>query len=575
MQETYDVIVIGSGAAGTMAALRAHDLGQSVLVLEKTHKFGGTSATSGGVMWVPIHGLGGNDDSREQALSYLDAVSSGPVRRDRIEALVDGGPQMIRYLTDMGVGLTTKEWPDYFPDAPGARVDRCVVHPLFDGHRLGRRFPKLREQFTRFKLFNRYSMDFEEAYAIAARAPGWLKTLGRVTSRYWLDPQARMETRRDRWLSLGAALMGALHEQLAKRNVEVRLDTTVRKLLYENGRIVGVEADNQGRTYPVSARKGVMIAAGGFEKNQRLRERFLTIPGDVKWSSTPEDGSWGEAMEAAMEIGASTEFTETTWMVPTMILPIRNVSNFEETHQAVFDVGRPHSVCVNRNGDRFVDESSGYDRFGNGMVDDHQKTGANAPCWLIFDATFRQKFPAGGIMPTAIMPDRKIPIDWWDAYVFKARSVGELARKIHVDPAALERTVNNMNKYAVTGVDPEYGRGNDIYDQAFGDPNIKPNPCLGSIDRAPFYAIRIYLGDIGSKGGLKADACGRVLDGNDKPLPGLYAAGNASGSPFGNCYPGAGGSIGPAMVFAWLAMNDLARETAGSAAEKTPEFAAE
>jgi len=203
------------------------------------------------------------------------------------------------------------------------------------------------------------------------------------------------------------------------------------------------------------------------------------------------------------------------------------------------------------------------------MMRDQLKTGANTPCWLVFDATFRYKFTAGGIMPTALMPDRKIPEAWWDHYIFRAPTIGELARKIDIDPAKLESVVARMNDYARTGVDTEFGRGGNAYDVNFGDPSIKPNPCLGPIDKAPFYAVPISLGDLGTKGGLKCDAQARVLDRSDRPIPGLYAAGNASGSPFGNAYPGAGGTIGPAMVFGFIAADMVAAGASGALGQFT------
>jgi 3-oxosteroid 1-dehydrogenase len=178
----------------------------------------------------------------------------------------------------------------------------------------------------------------------------------------------------------------------------------------------------------------------------------------------------------------------------------------------------------------------------------------------VFDATFRQKFTAGGIMPTALMPDGKIPVDWWDHYIFRAPTLQELARKIEIPADKLEAVVARMNGYAKTGVDPEFGRGGNAYDRNFGDPSLTPNPCLGPIAKAPFYAVPINLGDLGTKGGLKCDAAARVLDGEDRPIPGLFAAGNASGSPFGNAYPGAGGTIGPAMVFGFIAASVIAEE---------------
>jgi 3-oxosteroid 1-dehydrogenase len=161
-------------------------------------------------------------------------------------------------------------------------------------------------------------------------------------------------------------------------------------------------------------------------------------------------------------------------------------------------------------------------------------------------------------MPTILMPDSKIPLDWWDHYLFRANTLDALAAKIHVPADALKQTISNMNQYAKSGIDPEFGRGSNIYDQMFGDANVKPNPCLGPIDAAPYYAVPINLGDLGTKGGLKADANARVLDGNGQPIANLYAAGNNAGSPFGNCYPGAGGTIGPAMTFGFVAATDIA-----------------
>jgi 3-oxosteroid 1-dehydrogenase len=305
----------------------------------------------------------------------------------------------------------------------------------------------------------------------------------------------------------------------------------------------------------------VVLACGGFEWNQELRDRYFPIPTLTRHTSTPEDANRGEGLLAGLAVGAATEHTGSGWWIPTMKMPQPRASNYEEIHQAAFDVGRPHSVCVNRLGRRFVDEATGYDRFGAAMVADHVSTGANTPCWHVFDAAYREKFTCGGFMPTAIMPDWRIPRDWWDHYIFKADSLAALAAKIGAPAAALEATVARMNDYARTGVDPEFGRGGNAYDLAFGDPSVTPNPCLGAIARAPFYAVPINLGDLGTKGGLKADARARVLDCADRPIPGLYAAGNASGSPFGDCYPGAGGTIGPAMVFGFVAANDLAERT--------------
>jgi 3-oxosteroid 1-dehydrogenase len=562
--ETYDVVVVGSGSAGAMAALRAADLGLTPIIIEKAHKFGGTSATSGGVMWLPNHQLDGDKgDSREATLQYLDSIIGKPVNRARLEAFVDEAPKMAHYLKGVGVDLTAATWPDYFPDKAGARTDRSVVVPTFDGRELGDdRYALMREQYNRFKLFGRYAMDLTETFALMMQNKGWRTTAAKVIGRYWSDRSTRKISHRDRRFTSGAALMGSVYKQVFKRGVEVRMETKLENILVDDaGRVTGVKVSNFGRKYTISARHGVVLGAGGFEWNQELRDRFFPVPGYTRHSSSPEDANRGEALIAAEKIGASLEHMEQGWWIPTMTLPMPGASNFHEIHQAAFDVGRPWSVCVNRNGVRFVDEACGYDSFGQAMVEDHLKTGANMPCWLIFDAKFRKKFSAGGLMPTVHTAESKVPSDWWDHYVFRANSIDELARKIKIPVDALRQTVSNMNEYSKTGVDPEFGRGMNIYDQFFGDPTVTPNPNLGPIDTAPFYAVPINNGDLGTKGGLRCDERSRVLDGEGKPIPGLYAAGNNSGTPFGDIYPGAGATIGPAMTFAYVAANDIAERS--------------
>lgn len=562
--ETFDVVVVGSGAAGAMAALRSADLGMKVLIVEKAHKFGGTSATSGGVMWIPNHGLDGEvGDSRASALEYLDATIGKPVNRERLEAFVDEAPKMLKYLKSTGVAVLAAAWPDYFPDRAGARSDRSVIVPTFDGRKLGDgRYALMREQYNRFKLFGRYAMDLTETFALMMQSKGWRTVAGKMIGRYWLDRGTRSVSHRDKRFTQGAALMGATYEQVFRRGVELRMETKLDRLTVdEGGRITGVEVSSFGRGYAIEARHGVVLAAGGFEWNQELRDRFFPVPGLTRHSSTPEDGNRGEALIAAEAVGASTEHTEQGWWIPTMTLPMKGASNFHEIHQAAFDVGRPWSVVVNRKGVRFVDEACGYDQFGQAMVRDQAHSGANMPCWLIFDAKFRRKFSAGGLMPTVHTPEKKVPADWWDHYVFRADTIEALAAKIHVPVEAVKATVASMNGYAKTGIDPEFGRGMNPYDQMFGDPSSKPNPNLGPIDTAPYYAVPINNGDLGTKGGLRCDARARVLDKSGTPIPGLYAAGNNAGTPFGDTYPGAGATIGPGMTFGYVAANDIAERS--------------
>lgn len=558
--ETYDVVVVGSGAAGAVAALRAVELGLSVLIVEKAHKYGGTSATSGGVMWIPNNQLTPNDDSREKTFTYIDGLLRGDVQRDRLEAYVDQSPEMAKFLTSVGVPLVQAAWPDYFQTAPEARADRSVLCDTFDGRLLDdKHFVGMREQYNRFKIFKRYAMDIAEFFAISTRAPGWIKVFLKMLWRYWSDVNTRLLSSRDRRFTQGAALMGHIYKQVLDRGVEVRTETGLSELVLSEDRVSGVKVNHFGRVYQINATQGVILAAGGFEWNQELRDRFFQVPGLTRNSSSPEDANRGETIVAGMNIGADTEHTEAGWWIPTMHKPMEGASNFDEIHQAAFDVGRPHSVCVNRNGVRFVDEACSYDEFGIAMVEDQLKTGANTPCWLIFDSDFRSKFTAGGFLPNMIMPDWRIPADCWDHYIFKADTLDDLSAKIQVPASALRTTVGNMNEYARTGVDTEFARGSNAYDQMFGDASVTPNPCLGPIAQAPYYAVPINLGDLGTKGGLKANLNGQVVDAKNTPIPGLYAAGNNSGSPFGNLYPGAGGTIGPAATFGFVAANHIAK----------------
>ena len=571
MNSEFDVIVVGSGAGGMLAALRAADLGMSVILVEKARSYGGTSAVSGGGIWIPCHGLGSAEDSREEARTYLAAICKGEFRQDRVEAYLDHGPEMVRFLEASGVRMEMIPIPDYFVPLPGSRYDRCLMPAEIDGQDLGEDIHALRDPHFAFKLFNRYSLNLAQASTLSSRPRGWQWTVAKIFAHYWLDRPWRRKTAKDRRLTLGNALIGGLRRALRRREVSVLLDTALVGLTEDNGRISGIEARRNGAPLALSARHGVILAAGGFEQNQAMREQHLPVWSDARWSLTPKGGNTGDAVRAGVAVGAATELMGCNWWAPSTQMPSREDPNAEITHQMFFDHRHPFSLCVNRQGKRFVNESCSYDCFGMAMIADQQATGANTPCWMIFDAQYRQRYGAGPLMPAAAMSDDAVPKNWWDAYLFRAGSIAELAAKIAIDPAVLIETVATMNGYAKAGVDPDFDRGAGPYDQAFGDRGVKPNPSMGPVETAPFYAIRVDLGDLGSKGGLKADARARVMREDGSPIEGLYAVGNSAGAPFGDCYPGSGGTLGPATVFAFIAANDIAyraRLNAGGAARE-------
>jgi 3-oxosteroid 1-dehydrogenase len=560
MSTSYDVIVVGSGGAGLLAALRAADLGLSVVVVEKSHRYGGTTAASGGALWIPNHGLEGHLDSDAQAMAYLAAVTQGADGK-RLRAYIENGPRLVSYLSEVGIRFqVVASLPDYFSNAPGTVAGRALFPAEIDGSSLGNDYLTMRELPHAFKLFNRYSLDLAESFALSARPFGWQWVAAKMLLKYWLDIPWRLKTRRDRRATMGVALIAGLRRELNRRGVQVLLNTGLEQLDVADGRVVGIRVSSSRQLSYLRANRAVVLAAGGFEQNQSMRDRWMAVPTNAKWSLTPPGANAGDAIRAGEAIGAATEFMGCAWWAPSMQLPARDVPNVDVTHQMFFDHRHPNSVCVNRLGFRFVNESGSYDRFGMAMIDDHLKTGANVPCWMIFDATYRAKYPCGGIMPASVMPDRRIPPEWWDNYLYRADDIGGLAGKIGIDGARLTTVINEMNDYAATGVDPQFGRGGEAYDRYFGDARVGPNPCMGPIDKPPYYAIRIDLGDLGTKGGLKADEHARVLDRQGDPIPGLYAAGNSSGSAFGNCYPGAGGTLGPALTFAYVAANHIANK---------------
>ena len=567
---TADVVVVGSGAGGMLAAIRLAELGLKPLIIEKEHKFGGTSATSGGFVWIPNHGRPGNElDTREAALTYLSRVCKGDFRQDRVEAYVDNGPEMVRFLDTIGITLDVIPFPDYFRDEPGATDSRMIGARELDASELGDEFFRLRESAGAFKLFNRYTLDLGQAFAFAARPRGWQLVAAKMFAKYWLDFGWRRKSYRDRRLTLGAALVGRLRRALLERGVELSLNSKLLGLVEQNGRVTGVRIARNDVPMTIDTRYGVILAAGGFEQNQAMRDRYLPVKTDVRWSQSPKGANSGDAILAGQAIGAATESMDCCWWAPSMQLPSREIPNVDVTHQMWLDHKHPNSLCVNRLGKRFVNEGCSYDRFGLAMIEDQKKTGANVPCWMIFDTTYRKHYTAGGILPSSVVPDRKIPQDWWDEYLYRADTIEELAMKLEIDPQVLKQTVARMNEFARTGVDTEFNRGESSYDRYFGDARVGPNPCIGPVDKAPYYAVRVDLGDLGGKGGLKADAFARVLDQSDKPIDGLYAIGNCSGAPFGNAYPGAGSTLGPATVFGFVAANHIASRVNVSPAKKS------
>ncbi|WP_233809916.1 FAD-dependent oxidoreductase [Paraburkholderia sp. HP33-1] len=560
-----DVLVIGSGAGGMLAANRARDLGLNVMVIERSDRYGGTSALSGGGIWVPCNRDMGDKDSREDALTYLRACSQGRVAEEKLCAYVDTAATMIDYLsneveTPCHAGF---KWADYCQKLPGAKDGGRTMFPEpVDAGILGDDFFRQREPAAFSKLFGRISLSVDDGAVLGARGPGWRRHLLKLLSGYWLDFGWRRKTKRDRRLAMGAALVGGLRKGLYKRKVPLYLNTRFRRFVVENGRVAGVVVLREGNEITIRARHGVIAAAGGYEQNQVLRNQYYPVPTEVSWTITVPHNNVGDTLLAGMEIGAATDLLGVAWWIPSIRLPAIHTPNADTRAGLFTERCQPHSLCVNRTGQRFANEAISYHDFGAEMIKDYELTGANVPCWMIFDSQFRAKSILGSIMPAKLMPDSALPQEWWDSVIYRADSVRELARKIGVPDETLSATVARFNQFARTGVDEDFQRGKYSYDNVYCDPRHGPSPTLGALEKGPFYAVRLDLGDLGTLGGLKTDHNGQVIDTDGKLMPGLYAIGNCSASVAGGSYPGAGATLGPAMTFGYRAANHIAQEAA-------------
>jgi len=556
----YDVIVVGSGAGAMTSALFAAEQGLSVLVVEKSDKFGGTSAISGGGIWIPNNhyfAAKGGRDSFELALQYLKAATGEHGDEPRLRAYLEHAPQMIRALEENSHVryAVAHKYPDYYPQLPGALAGGRTLDPeLFDTGLLGDELANLRTPSPSTLLMGRIAWTARHAHKAMSRSFGWRLLILGLMLRYKLDFKWRRKGRRDRRAALGSALVASLRRSLMDRKVPLWLNTDFQALLTDNGRVTGVQVSRDGQPQQLHARRAVIFGSGGFEQNQALRERFLPQPTARDWSATPPGNNTGAALQAGMALGAATALMDWAWWAPTIAVP------GEEKPRGVFaERAFPGAIVVNSLGRRFVNEAAPYLEFVDAMYrDNHGSGGQSIPAWVIFDARFRFNYAMGPLMPAQVMPDSRLRKEWLNTLYFKADSLPALAAQIGVDSAGLEQTVKRMNEFARTGIDTEFGRGGNVFDRYYGDSNVKPNPCLAPLGKGPFYAMRLDAGDIGTKGGLLTNEHAQVVSETGEAIPGLYAIGNCSASVMGTSYPGAGGTLGPAMTFGYIAANHIA-----------------
>jgi len=558
----YDVIVVGSGAGAMTSALFAAEQNLSVLVVEKSDKFGGTSAISGGGIWIPNNhyfAARGGRDSFELALQYLKAATGEQGDEKRLRAYLEHAPQMIQALehrSHVRYAVADK-YPDYYPHLPGALPGGRTLDPqLFDTSLLGDELANLRTPSPSTLLMGRIAWTARHAHKAMSRSFGWRLLILGLMLRYKLDFKWRRKSRRDRRAALGSALVASLRRSMMDRNIPLWLNTDFQTLLTDNGRVTGVQVSRDGQPLQLHARHAVIFGSGGFEQNQALRERYLPQPTQHAWSATPPGNNTGAALEAGTALGAATALMDWAWWAPTIAVP------GEEKPRGVFaERAFPGAIVVNSLGRRFVNEAAPYLEFVDAMYRDNAASGGQSiPAWVIFDGHFRFNYAMGPLMPAQVMPDSRLRKEWLNTLYYKADSLAALAAQIGVDSAGLEQTVVRMNAFARTGKDTDFDRGGNVFDRYYGDSNVKPNPCLAPLSKGPYYAMRLDAGDIGTKGGLLTNEHAQVVSQDGEVIPGLYAIGNCSASVMGTSYPGAGGTLGPAMTFGYIAAHHIAAQ---------------
>ena len=554
-----DILIAGTGNGGLTAAVCNWEMGsKDLLIIEKADKVGGTSATSGGGIWIPNNHYAreaGASDSPEDARKYLmNTLFGEDVPEELIDNYIENGPKMLQFLHDCSdVRYESLEhYPDYYTNVEGAREGHRSLEPApMMASELGDNWRNMTWTHHMMRLFNRIHFTQTEAHTLMVQLPGWKKLTAKLIWDYVKDIPWRLKTPISRRLACGSAGVARLYLSVLKRNIAIELNTRLVELVAEDGQVLGAVIEHNGRRSRVRARKGVIMAAGGFEKNQQLREQYLPAPTNTQWSAG-NPANEGDALLAGLSIGAKTRLMKDAWWTTTLCVPDEPTPRL-----AIMEKSFPGSCVVNKAGKRFANESQNYMAFQKDLFRSHTDESPNAPAWHIFDARFRKNYIVGPMMTASMKPDWQIPKKWFDTgFVAKANTIRELADTLGIDADGLEATVARMNEFAKTGVDEDFGRGDSAYDRYYADPSIKPNPCLAAIDQAPYYAMRIEAGDFGTLGGLDTDTYARVKRADGGVFEGLFAIGNCSAAILPT-YPGPGATLGPAMTMAYQAAKHI------------------
>ena len=532
----FDVVVAGSGGAGLTAAILAHDNGARVALLERSDRIGGTTAVSGGAIWVPANdhmAEVGAHDSREEALAYCKRLSAATAPDEMIETFVDTAPLMVRYLEDHSP-LKFSVWtaPDYYADGPGGKACGRALEP---------------------EIFSKAELGDWAGAVLAAPILMVPLTLEEMLTKYRLLtgvkglPNGLLSKRIEQQaVGMGAALVGRLLRGCLDRGITIMLGTRAKELVREGPRVVGLLAEKDGRETALLARGGVVLATGGFEWNRDLVSKF--IPGPLTHPNSPPFNE-GDALIMAMEAGAGLANMPGAWWEPSGAVPGEEYEGRPLSRFLAAERSAPHTIMVNRAGRRFVNEGAPYNDIGRVFhhFDPSSYSFANLPCWAVFDAQYRRRYPVLGALPGSPDPE----------WLTREETLEGVAARVGIEAAGLAVTVARWNGFARQGNDCEFHRGETAFERASGD-HRSPHPNMGTIEEPPFYALPVYPGVLGTSGGPQTNSKGQVLDSRGDVIRGLYAAGNAMASPTGLAYYSGGGTISPAMTWGYLCGIDAA-----------------
>lgn len=546
-ETVVDVLVVGAGGAGMSAALTAADQGLDVLLVEKSEYFGGSTARSGGGVWIPGNyalAKAFDDDTLDRAKTYLDSIVGDDVPKAKRDTYIDRGPEVMDFIrehTPVRFQWVT-DYADYYPEAPGGRPGGRSVEPVpLDGNILGSELDRLHPPYAK-----------APANMVVTQANfRWLslgmRTLrGPVTGLKVFLRKLVAGLMRRRIYGMGNALAIGLRKGLMDAGVPLWYATELVDLLLEDGKVVGATVVRDGKRSTVRVRRGVILGSGGFEHNLEMREKYQPQPTSTEWTTGAASNTGGGIL-AGIAAGADTDFMDDAWWGPTFVLP-------RGPWFCLAERNLPGSIIVNSEGRRFMNEASPYVDAVHSMYEGEASGVSHVPSWMVIDQRYRNRYVFAGLGPRQPFPGR-----WYKhGTIVKAESIEELAEKIGVPTANLTETIQRFNRFATSGKDEDFHRGDSAYDKYYSDPTVKPNPSLHVIDQAPFYAVKMFPGDLGTKGGLVTDERARVLRPDGSVIDGLYAAGNVSAAVMGRTYPGPGGTIGPALTFGYLAALDLA-----------------